>query len=205
MAVFQTCNVLLSGQCPRPLLQAPLLVDQRHLSDKPNYPPGRFRGSHTRWSEAEDRKFLDLGKNKLSYSKITEHMPSRLFGAIKNRIQFLDTTHDHKHSSKKTWSTEEDNLLLKLHREGLSFAEISRHLPGRTGVAVEERFSVCTYVPIQWKQWPKEQLERIIQAKAANEYNLDRSALCLGLHRELLRRICQYYAHHHPDPHIRDK
>ncbi len=98
--------------------------------------PGIIKG---RWTEEEDRMLVYLvSQGHKNWGKVAQHMPGRTSKQCRERWNnYLDPTLIH-----TPFTEEEDELLVRLQSEhGNKWAQISRHMPGRTENAVKLRYN----------------------------------------------------------------
>jgi DNA-binding NarL/FixJ family response regulator len=68
------------------------------------------------------------------------------------------------------WSPEEDELLLKLRREGFTAKEMAAHLRDRTHAAIRARLGVIAPDNLN-RKWTEEEKELVFQMKAEGKSN----------------------------------
>ncbi|CAN0093815.1 unnamed protein product, partial [Phaeothamnion confervicola] len=92
------------------------------------------------WSTAEDERLKTLvGVFGVRWSQIAEHMPGRVGKQCRERyLNHLDPG-----LNKSQWTQQEEALLVSLHRKhSNSWAEIARHIPGRSDNDVKNRWNL---------------------------------------------------------------
>jgi DNA-binding transcriptional MerR regulator len=145
---------------------------QRHFSREGQFsgfspwsstPPWHGPNGYRKWSPEEDAKILELHQQGLKTADIRRQMHDRNHMSVSLRLRALEcgATGDLGH-----WTTQEDAILSEMRQKGMSHAEISKCLPGRSWAAVKNRVSYLVY-PKGGKKRPytAEDIQRIIDMR----------------------------------------
>jgi len=94
------------------------------------------------WTEDEDRKLLEMkaaGRSSISIANALKRTTS----AVTARITAIRRSNEdrEKKDPPRSWTAEEDSLLLKLKAEGPTVSAIAKHFD-RTEVAVSDRLAI---------------------------------------------------------------
>ena len=89
------------------------------------------------WTTEEAERLLSLREKGMSWSKMTELFPGRTPTALQAQYSRLKSDPSAlKIGSRVPWRVDEEQRLLELRKQGLSWEKIMEHIPGRTWTAL---------------------------------------------------------------------
>jgi transposase-like protein len=146
---------------------------QRHFPREGQFSGSSPRSSSTlswhgpngyrKWSPEEDAKILELHQQGLKIADIRRQMHNRNHNSVSVRLKALECGAA---GDLGRWTTQEDAILLEMRQKGMSHAEISKCLPGRSWNAVKTRCSYLVYPKAGKKrQYTAEDTQRMIDMR----------------------------------------
>ena len=97
-----------------------------------------------RWTKEEEKLLLDLAKTDLSFEEITKQFPGRTVKAVRNKYTNLLKGYSMPKKYYKSYTAEEDELILQLHKEGVPWKERVKFFNNRTLNALQNRLKALT-------------------------------------------------------------
>jgi hypothetical protein len=109
---------------------------------------GSLYGARRPWTSEESRKLLELYEKGLSVPQISKEFGDRSIISVRDHVADLRRGSS-EISSKKPWTAEEISILLAKRQAGCAFKDI--HLPGRSRMALQERWKHCQDLGNRWQ------------------------------------------------------
>ena len=92
------------------------------------------------WTPGQVKLLQHLKANGKSWKEITKAFPGRSQGAVESRYIRITKNASKSNKSQKQWTSEEDERLLELAEDGLSWEGIAKQLSGRSLDAIARRY-----------------------------------------------------------------
>ena len=121
------------------------------------------------WTGQEIKRLRALVKAGLPWKEIAEYFPNRTQSAVHSRYKALLDGRPTPKAPRRPFTAEEDELLIKLKGEGMSFKKMSSSFTGRSGSTLAARYKGLSRLgdldEIQSrKRWTVEEDQRLMKA-----------------------------------------
>jgi hypothetical protein len=111
------------------------------------------------WSKSEDDRIMDLGRKRLNWEEISEHVPDLSTNACRQRYQYLFRERGEKGAPPSgKWLPEEDTRVRELREKGMKWEDISKRLSGRSATACRLRYQNYIIKRMDWDEEHKNKL-----------------------------------------------